>query len=93
MLTKSNYLIGLQCPKYLWIVKNDKERIPEPDKNAKAKFKTGNVVGVLATKVFKDGIDLSGLDFKENIDQTKESLELRRPIFEAGFMIDDLFSR
>ncbi len=93
MLTKSNYLIGLQCPKHLWITKNEKERIPKPDEIAQAKFKTGDIVGVLATKVFSEGIDLSGIDFKENIDKTKESLELRKPIFEAGFMINNLFSR
>ena len=93
MLTKSNYLLGLQCPKLLWITKNAKERIPKPDEGAEAKFATGTLIGVLATKVFSNGIDLSGLDFKENIDKTKESLELRRPIFEAGFMVDGLFSR
>ena len=38
MLTKSNYLLGLQCPKLLWIIKNQKERIPAPDKIAEAKF-------------------------------------------------------
>lgn len=93
MITKSNYLIGLQCSKFLWITKNDKERIPKPDKIAKAKFKEGDIIGVLATKVFPEGIDLSGLKFKENIDTTKASLELRKPIFEAGFVVDDLFSR
>ena len=93
MLTKSNYLLGLQCPKLLWVTKNDKERIPKPDFTAKAKFEAGDIIGVLATKVFPEGIDLAGLNFKENIDKTKESLELRKPIFEAGFLIDNLFSR
>jgi hypothetical protein len=93
MLTKSNYIIGLQCPKWLWITKNDKQRIPEPDKIAHANFKTGDLMGVLATKVFPDGTDLSGLDFNENIKRTKESLKLRKPIFEAGFIAEDLFSR
>ncbi len=93
MLTKSNYLLGLQCPKLLWIKVNDKERIPKPDKEAEAKFRIGTLIGVLATKVFSEGIDLSGLEFEENIDKTKESLELRRPIFEAGILTDNLFSR
>ena len=93
MLTKSNYLLGLQCPKYLWITKNDKERIPKPGKEAEAKFRIGTLIGVLATKIFSEGIDLSGLEFEENIDKTKESLELRRPIFEAGILTDNLFSR
>ena len=93
LLTKSNYLLGLQCPKLLWVAKNDKERIPEPDKSAKAKFETGDIIGVLATKVFSKGVDLSRLDFKENIDKTKKSVKKRQTIYEAGFMVDNLFSR
>ena len=93
LLTKSNYLLGMQCSKLLWVTKNQKERIPEPDQQTLAIFNTGDIVGVLATKVFEEGIDLSELTFKVNIDKTKESLELRKPIFEAGFMVDNLFSR
>jgi hypothetical protein len=73
LLTKSNYLLGLQCPKLLWVSKNQKERIPEPDSSAKHIFEVGTLIGVLATKVFEDGIDLSELGFKENINKTKES--------------------
>jgi len=83
----------MQCHKWLWIVINDKDRIPSPDKSAEHKFKTGDMIGVLATKVFKKGVDLSELDFKENIDRTEESLKLRKPIFEAGFLVDGLYSR
>ncbi|MBT4376470.1 DUF2779 domain-containing protein [archaeon] len=93
MLTKSNYLLGLQCPKLLWVTKNDKTRIPEPDFSAKHNFEVGTLIGVLATKVFPEGIDLSELNFKENIDKTTESLKERKPIFEAGFLVNDLFSR
>ncbi|MBT6182580.1 DUF2779 domain-containing protein, partial [archaeon] len=93
LLTKSNYLLGLQCPKLLWVTKNDKERIPEPDFAAKHKFEAGDIIGVLATKVFPGGVDLAGLGFKENIDATKEAVEKRQTIYEAGFMVDNLFSR
>ena len=93
MLTKSNYLLGLQCPKLLWITKNQKEKIPEPDELTLQKFKVGNLVGVLATKVFGEGTDLSELGFRENLKGTKEALMLRKPIFEAGILVDDLFSR
>nr|MBT6606832.1 DUF2779 domain-containing protein [archaeon] len=93
LLTKSNYLLGLQCPKLLWVTKNDKERIPEPDFAAKHKFKAGDIIGVLATKVFPGGVDLAGLGFKENIDATKEAVKKRQTIYEAGFMVDNLFSR
>jgi len=93
LLSKSKYIIGLQCSKWLWIEVNDKKRIPELDNATLHKFKEGHEIGVLATMVFPNGTDLSGLEFKENIDKTKESLELRNPIFEAGFLVDKLFSR
>ena len=93
MLTKSNYLAGLQCPKYLWVLKNDKTRIPAPDDSAQAKFAEGTLIGILATKVFPEGIDLSNLDFKENIEKTKEALKERKTIFEAGVCKENLFSR
>lgn len=93
LLTKSKYLIGLQCPKWLWITLNDKERIPEPDKFAKQKFETGNIIGELAMKLYPEGVDLSKLGFRENLDQTKEALAERKTIFEAGIMKENLFSR
>ncbi len=93
LLTKSNYLLGLQCPKLLWVAKNDKTRISEPDKATKARFEAGDIIGVLATKVFPGGVDLSGMGFMENINATKEAVKNRQTIYEAGFMIDDLFSR
>jgi len=93
MLSKSNYLLGLQCPKLLWNYKNQKEKIPEPDKVAMVRFKEGTLIGKLATKVFKGGIDLSELDFKENLNKTQELLKERKPLFEASFLIDNTFSR
>ena len=73
MLTKSNYLLGLQCPRLLWVTKNEKERIPEPDFAAKHNFESGEISGVLATKVFEAGTDLSGFGFGENLEGTKEA--------------------
>ena len=93
LLTKSSYLLGLQCPKLLWVRVNDKERIPEPDELAQQKFSIGNIIGEYAKKVFEEGIDLAGLGFKENIEATKKELDKKVPLFEAGFLIDNLFSR
>ena len=93
LLTKSKYLIGLQCPKLLWIALNDKDRIPEPDRFAKQKFETGHLIGELAKELYSEGIDLSNLEFRENLERTKEILKTRKPLFEAGILIDNLFSR
>jgi hypothetical protein len=92
MLTKSKYLIGLQCPKYLWVIVNAKETIPEVKDSDKIRFAEGDKVGRLATTLFS-GIDLSELSFKDNIEKTKKSLKLKKPIFEAGILVDGLFSR
>lgn len=93
LLTKSKYLIGLQCPKLLWIALNDKARIPEPDKFAKQRFEVGDIIGELAKKLYSEGIDLSNLEFRKNLARTKEVLKKRKPIFEAGILVDNLFSR
>jgi len=93
LLTKSNYLLGLQCPKLLWVYKNDKQRMPELDFSTMHNFKMGDIIGVLATKVFPGGVDLADLGFMENIKATKEAVKKRQTIYEAGFMVDGLFSR
>ncbi len=93
LLTKSNYLTGLQCPQLLWITKNDKYRFPKLSEVEKAKFTSGDLVGELAKKLYPDGIDLSELDFQNNLRRTTENLKKRLPLFEAGFMIEGLYAR
>lgn len=93
LLTKSNYLLGLQCPKLLWVAKNDKQRIPEPDKITLKKFSEGHVVGELATTVFPKGQNIPDENFRENLENTKKLICKRIPLFEPAFMVDNLYSR
>jgi len=93
LLTKSNYLLGLQCPKLLWNKKHNFVNFPEVSEVDKAKFKEGDLIEGFAQKLFPEGIDLSKLDFNEQIEKTKELLEKRVPLFEAGFLVNDLYSR
>jgi hypothetical protein len=93
ILSKSKYLKGLQCPKLLWTECHNKEKIPEPDILAKQKFEQGTLVGELATKLFPEGIQVEFKDFKENLNQTKELLKEKKPLFEPGFLQDQCFSR
>ena len=93
MLTKSNYLSGLQCARLLWITKNDKSRVPELTEMEKAKFNEGYLVEELAQSTFTEKIDLSKLDFNEQIEKTKEVLKKRITLFQASFLVDDLYSR
>jgi len=93
MLTKSNYLAGLQCPKLLWTIRNNKSKIPELTEIEKSKFEEGYLIEELAKSIFPDGIDLSNLGFQEQIKKAKELLEKKVPLFEPAFLVDDLYSR
>jgi hypothetical protein len=93
LLSKSKYMNGLQCPKLLWFIYNDPEKVPGPDASTQRIFDQGHLVGELAKKLFPGGIDVSQDDFKGNITRTHQLLSDRRPLFEAGFMADGLFSR
>jgi hypothetical protein len=93
LLTKSKYIYGIQCPKLLWMAVNRPVDIPEPDAATQYIFDQGQQVGELAKKLYPDGIGVSQESFMGNILKTKELLELRKPLFEAGVMAGQLFSR
>jgi CRISPR/Cas system-associated exonuclease Cas4 (RecB family) len=94
-LTKSLYVNGLQCPKLLWIKCNEKERIPKPDESSQHLFDQGKQVGDLAKTLFKGGIEIKAeyWELAESDKKSREALKLRKPLFEAGFMVGELYSR
>lgn len=93
LLTKSKYLAGLQCPKLLWVQLHEPERIPETDAVTQYIFDQGLLVGKLAKKLFPGGIDIPSEDFMVNISKTKELLEERKPLYEAGILVGNTYSR
>ncbi|MFC1875050.1 DUF2779 domain-containing protein [Chloroflexota bacterium] len=93
LLSKSKYISGLQCPKYLWMLVNSPKEIPQPDAETQYIFDQGHKVGELATKLYPDGIYLVTDDFMDNIWQTKDGLKKHKPLFEAGIFADGLYSR
>jgi hypothetical protein len=93
LLSKSKYLNGLQCLKYLWLLYNAPESIPEFDASTLRIFDQGHQVGELAKKLFPGGIDIPDEDFSGNLRLTKQLLAKRKPLFEPGFYQDNLFSR
>jgi hypothetical protein len=93
LLSKSKYLNGLQCPKYLWLLFHDPEKVPEPDEATQYILDQGHVVGELAKRLFPNSVDIPIDDFVENLRQTRELLKNRRPLFEPGFFVDGLYSR
>ncbi len=93
LLTKSKYLTGLQCPKYLWVLLNESNRVPKPDVSAQHRFDQGHLIGEFAKKLFPDGFDILADNFTNNLRQTEELLKKRKPLFEPGFMVGNAFSR
>jgi len=93
LLSKSKYLNGLQCPRYLWIACNEPERIPQPDAATQHIFDQGHLVGELAKKLFADGIDVPADSFMNNVALTRDLLQQRRPLFEAGMLFGRIYSR
>ena len=64
LLSKSKYLSGLQCPKYLWMLFHQPERIPEPDAATQYIFEQGHLVGELAKKLFPGGTDIPFIPYR-----------------------------
>jgi len=95
LLTKSKYIIGLQCPKYLWMMFHDLDKIPKFDLATEFIIKQGNQIGQLAKKLFPNGVDLpeDNKDFKINVQKTQELLKQRKIIFEAGIIAGELYAR
>lgn len=93
LLSKSKYLIGLQCPLHLWTTFHEKEKLPEIDAQTQQRFDIGHDLEEYAKKLFPGGIDLPTEDFMGNIQLTQASLQEGKPLFEPAFMIDDLYSR
>lgn len=93
LLSKSKYLTGLQCPKYLWLQIHESERIPEVDAVTQYVFDQGHLVGEYAKKLFPGGIDIPHGDFMDNIVATRKLLADRKPLFEAGILSGRIYCR
>ncbi|MFC2122754.1 DUF2779 domain-containing protein [Bacteroidota bacterium] len=93
LLSKTKYINGRQCLRYLWVLFNDPDRVPAPDANTQYVFDQGHVVGELAKQLFPGGIDVPQDSFTGNINMTKELLEERKTLFEAGILAGNLYSR
>lgn len=93
LLTKSKFMAGLQCPRYLWFYVNEPQRLPPPDMVTQHTFDQGHAVGDLAKRLYPGGIDMAGLGFREMLNETTARLRERKPIFEAAIQADQLYAR
>ena len=93
LLSKTKYITGLQCPRLIWIQIHEPEKVPETDPVTSHIFDQGHLVGELAKTLFPGGIDIPHENFMGNISKTKEILKKRVPLFEAGVLSGNIYSR
>jgi predicted RecB family nuclease len=92
MISKSQYIRTLQCPKSLWLYKKRPELRVTEDK--KVLFERGYEVGNLAKELFDGGvkIEFNPNDFNGIIEKTKGLLEKENIIYEAPFSENGIFA-
>jgi hypothetical protein len=93
VLSKSKYLVGLQCPKLLWYQYNRKSELPPTTPFLEALFAEGRKVGALAQRLFPGG-KVIDRDFNPQKQDAKSfaALAERRPLFEAGFVFNNAYA-
>lgn len=86
LLSKSAFMNGLNCERFLWVYQNERERLPEPDESTQALFDQGHEIGNIAKSLYPGGIEIDWSSGHEaGITQTAGIVGERRPVFEAGF--------
>ncbi len=95
MLSKSQYIKGLQCYKALWLLKNRPDLRQEPDAATQARFDMGHTVGALACQLFPGGseIEFDYKNFAGMISRTKQLIDDgTEVIYEATFRERGVFA-
>lgn len=95
LLSKSQYIRGLQCHKSLWLYKHKRELQNKSDPVTESLFATGNTVGDYAKELFPDGeeIEFSPSDFDGMIKKTLDLMENgTETIYEATFKEKGIFA-
>jgi hypothetical protein len=95
VLSKSAFVAALRCPKLVWKFFHAPEGLPKPDQVTQARFEEGHELGRLARALFADGIEVMPQCGAGDLVQeaTQRLLQLRRPLFEAGFLYEGTFAR
>ena len=93
-ISKSEYLMFLKHPAWLWLKKHDKSKLPEPDASLQALFDMGNEFEQYAEQLFPEATRLGFTDYKEYLDlpaRTRQALEGgAKTIFQGRFEADNI---
>lgn len=64
-ISKSDYMLFLKHPAWLWVKKHDKSKIPPVDENTQAMFDNGHKFEPYAESLFPEGVTLGFSDYDE----------------------------
>lgn len=95
LLSKSQYIRGLQCHKSLWLYKHKRELRSAPDSSAETLFNIGYTVGSYATDLFPGGVEIEFTpnDFDGMSRKTADLIEQGvETIYEATFNENGIFA-
>lgn len=88
-VSKSDYMLFLRQPAWLWIKKHDPGKLPPVDESLQAIFDAGNAFEAYAEQLFPDGVRLGFNNYDEYLDlpeRTKKALEDgAKAIFQGRF--------
>src|SRR3990167_2029120 len=94
ILSKSEYLMFLKHPAWLWLKKHDKGKLPEPDEQLQALFDAGHLFEEYAEKLFPNGIKLGFKTYDEYINlplKTQHVLDKgEKTIFQGRLEINNI---
>ena len=86
-ISKSTYLMGLQCQKLIWFRYNAKDQIPAYDEATQAIFDQGTEVGELARRLFPAAWwSRRNYQSRRSHRRNPKGDSSRRPLYEAAFV-------
>lgn len=93
-LSKSDYLLFLKHPAWLWLKKHDPDRLPAIDDNSQAVFDSGFLFEAYAEKTFNNGVRLGFTDYDSYLALPTLTMETilsgAKTILQAGFETNQL---
>ena len=95
-LSKTLFIKGLQCHKYLWLAKNQPELKDEISESQEAVFQSGTDVGMLARDLFPGGLEIpyEGLTHSQQIERTAQGIaDGAETLYEAAFSYEGIFMK
>lgn len=93
MLTKSEYMMFLKHPAWLWLKKYQKHMLPPIDENTQAQFDTGHEFETYAEQLFPGALKLGFSNYAEYCSlpqKTENALEEAATIVQGRFEVNNL---